>query len=378
LSPLAFALRRAGVIACACLLVSGAVNGCAPGSSTTSSPSSSPTGPTPYAHSTALAENLARLDQASGYIVGTMTTGSDEMPLSGSVSIDGTSSQIHLVEGSDNRNVINEIVTGGRRYASSDGKLWIDRGEKPAGTDLRSVLAGADTSLDSGVTTVDGVAAHEIVTAPDKVDVAPALGIDTWTFDDESTTLRIWAGDDGSVEGFGASMSWKVWRGAAEEAVAAQLDVIFNGAASGTVAAPASPWQWIQDKPAGIAFGLPAGWKSTGVDKSTGIAGYSNAGSGMTMGYRGTSVGQESLTNATKDVVDAMTDTPSGTQSAVIGSEDALWMTLHRAKQKDYQVVAIVVHETLAYEIMVTGSPANTKAVDALAQQIFSTVEFTR
>ena len=41
------------------------------------------------------------------------------------------------------------------------------------------------------------------MTAPDKVDVAPALGLDTYTFDQETTTLRIWADDAGKVLGFG-------------------------------------------------------------------------------------------------------------------------------------------------------------------------------
>jgi hypothetical protein len=55
-----------------------------------------------------------------------------------------------------------------------------------------------------------------------------------------------------------------------------------------------------------------------------------------------------------------------------------MWMTVHRTKQKDYEVVAIVLHETLAYQILVVGDPANQKAIDAQALQVFSAVEFTR
>lgn len=372
-------LRRAGAAICVCVLLGVAVGGCAPNKAATPQPSASPSGPVPFAESAALATNLGALDQVDGSIQGTMTVGTVKRPLSGTVSIKGNASQIMMVEGGATQEILDEIVVDGHRYTSRDDKVWVDRGTKAAGTDLKSVLAGADTAVDSGVAKVDGISAHKIVTAPDKVDVAPGLGIDIWTFDEESTTLRIWADDAGKPVGFGAAMSWKVTLGGVSQAVTADLDVMFKAATSADIKAPPAPWQWIEDKPAGIALGIPSGWKSTDVNKSLGLTTYLDPASGTIIAYINLgAAGAVSETQAIEAIAAKLNDAPSAPQPAVVGSEDALWMTVHRTKQKDYEVVALVLHETLAYQILVVGDPANQKAVDAQALQVFSAVEFTR
>jgi len=372
-------LRRAGAAICVCILVGVAVSGCAPNKTATPQPSAGPSGPVAFGKSAALATNLATLDQVNGSIQGTMTVGTVKRPLSGTVSIKGDASQIMLVEGGATQDSLDEIVVDGHRYTSRDDKIWVDRGTKTVGTELKSVLAGADTAVDMGVAKVNGVSAHKILTAPDKVDVAPGLGIDIWTFDEESTTLRIWADDAGKPVGFGAEMSWKVTLGGVSQAVTADLDVMFKVAVSADIKAPASPWQWKEDKPAGMALGIPAGWKPTDVNKSLGVTSYFDPATGTTIGYINLgSVGTESVTQATKGVTAKLNDTPSATQSVVIDSEDGLWMTVHRTKQKDYELVVVVVHETIAYEILALGVPADEAAFNAQVQQILTTVEFTR
>lgn len=378
MSQLPSTLGRAGAALCVAILVGGLLAGCAPKKAATPPPPS-PSGPVPFAKSAALATNLSALDGVGGSVQGTITVGKDDRPLSGTVSISGKSSQIMLVEGGTTPDILDEIVVDGERFTSRDDKTWIARGAKTAGTDLKSLLAGADTVLDSGVRKVGDVSAHEVLTSPDKIDVAPALGIDTWTFDEETTTLHIWADDSGKPLGFGASMSWKATIGGVSQPVTADVDVMFATTPPAEIKAPANPWQWIEDKPTGIALGIPAGWKPTDVNKSLGLTTYYDSASGTTVAYISLgAAGTASLTEATEAIAAKLDDTPSARQSAVIGSEDALWMTVHRTKQKDYEVVAIVLHETLAYEILVLGGPADEKAVDAQAVQIFSAVEFTR
>jgi RNase H-fold protein (predicted Holliday junction resolvase) len=62
----------------------------------------------------------------------------------------------------------------------------------------------------------------------------------------------------------------------------------------------------------------------------------------------------------------------------VVGSEDASLLSVHRTKQNDYESVALVVHETVEFEVLVVGAPADVAGTDAIFSQILATVEFTR
>lgn len=360
-------LHRASAIVCACILVSGVLAGCSPKKSgPTVLPSVAPTYPAPYAHSTKLAANLAALKQASGPIVGTMTVDSTPRPLTGLVSIKNGATRVRMLEGDPTTYISDEIVVGGQRYTSPDDNLWIDRGRKAVGSSLVKALASADTSTDSGIGTVTGISAHKIVTPADVVDVAPALGIDTGTFDEETTTLRIWADDAGTPIGFGASMGWKVTLGGQTETIAIDFNVMFAAESSADspvdIVAPAKAWQWHEDLPGGIAYGYP-GMLAT-VDS--------------TVNTQDESAATKSLSQITKEWVDALPNAPGGAQSIVMGGEEATWMSVTLTAKKQYVVVAIVLHETIGYAIMVTGNPADHAQLDVQALQIFSTVEFTR
>ena len=370
-------LRRAGATICVCILIGGVVTGCAGNKTGNTVPTRAPA-TTAYKNASALATNLASLGSVSGPIHGTITVGSNEHTLSGTVSLTRGASQVSLLESGQDQVIADEIVLGSHRYTSPDDKIWIDRGSKADSTGLAAALAGADTTQDAGVGTVDGVKAHKILTTPDKMDIAPALGIDTWTYDNESTTLRVWANDAGKPVGFGASMSWRVTLGGVQQEVATELDVMFTYTSPVQIEAPTSPWKWVEDKPAGIAFALPTAWKRSPVNDALGVTTYLDPASADAVAYNDGLVGNLSLADATKKIGDQRKDTPSGTQIIEVGAEDASWMTYHRTKQKDYQVVAIAVHETIVYQIFLLGDPAKESALDSLARQVFATVEFTR
>ena len=366
-------LRRAGAAVCVCVLACGAIAGCKNGTVT---PSAAPT-LTTFKNAAALSTNLASLGQLSGPINGTMKVGSESRTLSGTVTIDGRSSQIDLVENGQSQVTIDEIVESGHRFTSPDGKIWIDRGPKAAGSSLAATLAGADTATDAGVGTVGGVKAHRIPTAPDKVDVAPALGIDTSTFDDESTTLRVWADDSGKPLGFGATMSWKVTIGGTQEDVSADLDVMFTYTSPAQIKTPDAAWQWIEDKSTGVAFALPAGWSKSAASTSTTIS-YVNQASRNVFVYTSVDAGTETLDQATKEVASSLKGATASSQSATIASETASRFADDDTSSGVYQAVFVTVHETLGYILSVGGPRTGKPAVDDLADQILSTIEFTR
>lgn len=357
-------LRRVGSVACVGLLLAGVLGGCAPKKAATTAASASPSAAvsTKYAQSATLSKNLASIDGVVGSIDGTMTIRSEAHTLSGSVALIGGNSHVRLAVDGTSPVTYAETVVAGHRYASPDDKLFIDRGTKPAGTGLAAMFAAADTGYDAGVGKVGGITAHQIVSAQDKVDVAPALGLDTGTFDQETTTLRIWADDSGNVLGFGASMSWRELLGGAYQVFATEVDIVFAATKPDAILAPKNPWAWKENRPDGIAFGYSTNSSDVGT----------------TVQYIGSNVGKETLSQVTKDVVDKMKDTPSGTQSVAIDSEDAFWFTVDRSKEKDHIVVLVVVHETEEYEFIIYGAAADKAKVDAQALQVFSTIEFTR
>jgi hypothetical protein len=375
-SKLPSALRRAGAVACVCLFIGGAVTGCAWGKNSNSASTLAPA-TTSYKKAAALASNLASLGRVSGPINGTMTVGSDQLTLTGTVTLNGRDSQIGLVQSGQDQRTVDEIVLGGHRYSSPDGQLWIDRGAKAGGTSLAAVLAAADTKLDEGVTTVDGVKAHKILTAPDKVDVAPALGIDTWTFDEETTTLRVWADDAGKPLGFGASMSWKVTIGGAQEVVSTDLDAMFTYTSPDDITVPNAPWQWIQDNASGVAFGLPKGW-SKSASSTAKFTNYSLPGTKNSLVYTHLDAGKETLDQAAQDVASSLTGKRTGPESTWLASEPARHLTNDSTQAGMYLTENVVLHETVGYIVAVGGSRTDKPAIDSLANQIFSTFEFTR
>ncbi|HEX7491606.1 MAG TPA: hypothetical protein VF337_07860 [Candidatus Limnocylindrales bacterium] len=357
-------LCRAGAALCACVILGGVLTGCTPKKTTQATPSPSATLNPHYSKSTELAASLKTLGPVIGNIQGTMTVGGDERTLTGSVALNATSSRIILIENGTTSTRFEETVVDGNRYTSHDDTTWAYRGTKAKGQDLPTLLANADTTLDAGVSTVAGVTGHMIMTAPDKMDVAPALGLDPWTFDQETTTLHVWADEAGQVLGFGASMSWKVMIGEAMQDVTANLDVMFAAKTTPVdIATPKDPWKWVQDTPAGFAYADPG---DLGGVKHTISSDHQNLAKGVT------------ISDEVKGAVDGLSKkgTVGGTQSMVIDGEDAFWFTYEQSGV--HEALFIVVHERVEYMLVVVGSTTDKTKLDALAVQVFSTMEFTR
>jgi hypothetical protein len=365
--------RRVGAAICLCVIAGSAVVGCR---GSVPAPSATPA-PTHYAKSQILATSLSSIGQLSGPLKGTLKIGSDAFPLSGTVSLNGKNSQIDMDEEGSAQLTVHEILVDGRRYSSPDGTLWIDRGAEPKGASLAEVLAAAATTLDLGTSTVDGVSAHKIPTAPDVVDVAPALGIDTWTFDRESTALRVWADGSGKVLGFGASMSWMVTLGGVQEPVSADLDVMFTYSSPVEIAAPAKPWQWVEDKPVGIAFAVPQGWIKDNSTKSM-LTVYSLRSAGETLQYGQLGTMTMSLDEFTTQMRTGFGIGSGDPQSTSLAFEPALRVAAGDVKTGIYLVMVSSIHATVGFTVLVGGPRSASQALDNLTDQIVSTVEYTR
>jgi hypothetical protein len=360
-------LRRAGAAVCVCVILGGALAGCSLKKSPNATPSPAATANPNYAKSTELAANLKSLGPVIGDIQGTMSFGGEKLKLAGSVALNATASRIRLVESGTASTTYSETVVDGNRYTSHDDNLWVFRGTKAKGQDLATLLATADTSVDAGVDTVNSVTGHRIVTAPDKVDVAPALGLDTYTFDQETTTLRVWADDAGAVLGFGASMSWKVLLGGNLQDVTAELDVMFAVKTTPVeIAAPKDPWKWDEHRSLGMSYAFPGPELSpvnAAINVSTNDA------------------GKKTLAQSLKEVVDALSKTGkvSGTSSMTVDGEDARWFTYEATSDPTiHQSILLAIHETVLFKLMISGLRTDQVKLDLMAGSIVSTVEFMR
>ena len=370
-------LRQGGAFVVVLMLAAGTVAGCGfnKGGTAISAPPI-----TEYKPAAALAANLASLDGVSGPLHGTMKIGSETRTLTGTATLNNHASQVELVESGKSDVTRDEIVVGNHSYKSDDDKIWIDRGTKVGAASLAAVLAAADTTRDAGVSSIDGVTAHKILTGPDKVDVAPALGIDTETFDNESTTLRVWADDAGKPVGFGATMSWQVTLGGVRQNVTTELDVMFTYTTPAEIKVPAAPWQWVEDQTTGIAFGLPGGWGKSPTSTPTYIT-YAQTAERHVLVYSSLNAEGMSLSdamNAARSGLSTDTRGASNTESATLGSEPAQRLATEGTKSGDYGVMVVSIHETMGYIVYVAGPVAGKAAIESLADQILSTVEFTR
>jgi hypothetical protein len=354
-------LRRAAAAVCVCIVLGGVLGGCAP-KKTVATPTPAATVNPVFAKSAVLARNLKNLGPVSGDIVGTMTVGGDKRTISGSVVLNDTSSHISFIVNGVTSDIHSEIIVNTHRYVSRDNTIWVERGTEDPSTGLAATLTRADTSVDAGVSTVEGLVGHKIMSAQDKVDVAQAMGLDTWTFDQETTTLHIWADPNGKVLGFGADMAWKLLLGGVLTDVSSKFDVMFTSNVAETITAPKNPWLWTADFPAGISLG------------------YQNPFPGVTnLRYTADSMKiPGTLSDVVKSYVDTMGGGVNGIRSITVDGEDASWFTYDPPNGTYHGVVLIVVHDKIIYTVTADGAPADQLKIDTGLQQVFSTIEFTR
>jgi hypothetical protein len=179
--------------------------------------------------------------------------------------------------------------------------------------------------------------------------------------------------------GFGAAMSWKVTIGGAQKDVSADLDVMFTYTSPTDIAAPTSPWQWIEDKPTGIAFGLPKGWsKNAAASAQSKTTVYSIPATRDVLDYAAVAVGTDTLDQYAKDAIAGVNDNTSSPTATSLAREPASSVTIDSTKTGTYGVMVVAIHETVGYMVMIAGPRTDKPPVDALVDQILSTVEFTR
>jgi len=237
-----------------------------PTAATTPAPT---TAPTPADVAT---EFLARLQAArTGVLVisGSVSVGTEEVPISGTITISGQDSQsVITLETPGASQVQESLRIGTQQWSRAAGGPWVLNPTPNDRTKSLSAFLQTLTALeDRGVTAKDGRQLHRLV-PPASVTISPeALGFTSPGVQDAKVAMEFWAEEDGTPAAWSFDVAWKEASG--DTTVAARLVMDFDLGGLGkpsTVAAPADAWERFVSARFGYSMAHPPGWTVDEVD----------------------------------------------------------------------------------------------------------------
>jgi hypothetical protein len=158
------------------------------------------------------------------------------------------------------------VIAGGARYVKIAGGPWVNHGTPGAGTDLLTLLDSFPSTTDLGTTTRGTLQLHQISAPMNGFDAATALGFETANWRGEDGTFRVWATDDGTPKGIGASIHWTQALDGVRTECSMDIDAMFADAGAASISAPSGAWAWSTETP--LAFALPPGFSKKSSDSS--------------------------------------------------------------------------------------------------------------
>jgi hypothetical protein len=328
----------------------------------------------PYPESEALQSDVEVLRSALGTISGTYEAGSKSLSLKGTIRLANGSTEIHIQAGQLAEETWSEILVGGNRYVSRDDKAWVARGKKTTPT-LYDVLAGAATDKDAGTVVVQGIALHRLVSPANSLDVASALGIDLPAVNAPGSRFWLLADDEGGLAGFGASLLWGAMVDNAPQSYSLDIEVLLGETDGVPVIAPRNPWTWIVDDKNGLAFGLPATFKTT---PSTAGVLYKDPKAGGVFGYFIGGAGGDTAATLVEQIAQAFGAVMDTHYRATIDGQTAETIVGHAAKAKVFLIANVVMKSPVAYGFVFAAPDAQKKDQEILSDEILATIEFLR
>jgi hypothetical protein len=384
--------RRTGLsmsLACVLALVV-AVAGCGSTAKPTASPTPRPTATptpvptssfpepstTPFAKSSQLGTNLAGLARASGKIQGTLLEGTESRKLSGTIAFKGPDSSIDLIEGGVTDAHRDEIVVAGKRYLRIDDGPWVSQGAKPSGTGLLATLKAAGSGADEGIRQLGTKSYHRIVSVGNTVDVAGALGLETWNWTEVNSRLRIWADDAGKPVGFGATLTWSEPIAGLATFCDLEIDVLFDASPKVSIAAPKGAWKWIVDTDREISFAVPAAWATDTIEAMPDAGAYLGKGQGE-FAYQRLQTGGAALELLADSLVKGAGIEPDSRSYCAAGGRRAICLLTSVPTSKVFMIETLAVQGGWAYVLVFYGSQTQKVANQKLNDEIVATVEIT-
>ncbi len=215
-----------------------------------------------FSSSEALHEALSKKPHFKGEASGTLTLGSTTSRVEGQVRL--TAAGDTSVAISARSFTAQERVVKGVRYTSRDGSIWVNRGKMAAEGTLAGILASFPTDRDAGIKTFAQRQLHRIEAPADSIDVGTALGLDLPDSTNKSTRFHVWADGDGTPWGFGATIQWSRKVDGQPQSCELEVEVEFVTEETGlSIGVPIGAWKWVTGSPAGVGYGVPAGWKKS-------------------------------------------------------------------------------------------------------------------
>lgn len=301
---------------------------------------------------------------------------SADLTLAGSVTYKaGDESDTTKMTSKGNTVPYDSVYAGSFAYERTNGGPWIKKPRKPSDTaNWRIFLSPTRLFVDTGVETKNGSVLHRLEVADPTALSAEVDAIGTVT--NAHVMLVFWTKADGTPVVFRMEGTWTQAVNGVQAAVTTAEEFTFTRLSGVTIAPPKSPWQWIVDGTAMIAFGLPSDWVESSANQTLGLTNYADA-SGQ-LAYKMYDATGLTLDALVDQVITSVGDPVQGRQETTVGGQSAIRFGVHRSKQKDYEVETLAIYQGQVYQFLFFGVAGKDAASDAMAAQILATLEFTK
>jgi hypothetical protein len=385
-------LYRAAVAGALALALGACGGGATPTPAPTSAPTPAPTatpGPTP-APTTAAADVakvfLARMLAARTGVLamtGSIAVGTVEVPLTGTLTINGGDSQsIITIETPGASQTQESIRVGTQQWNRSAGGPWVLNPTPNDRTKSLSAFLQALTALeDRGVATHKGQQLVRLVPPASETMSAEALGFNSPGVRDAKVTMEFWAKDDGTPAAWSFNVAWSQASGTTTVAARLVMDLDLGRLGEPTtVAAPGNAWERFVSARFGYSMAHPAGWT---VNEAEGQDSYLVDGTPHVTVSRSSMAGF-TLERYVKEVLalydEQLGAKPERNEEIALGGQPARFITYHFKNDKGaqlYAAEALSMNGDVGWDVLLTEQAGSEADDTPVFEAMLSTFGFT-
>jgi len=380
-------LQRIAALATAVIVAAACGAPATPQAPPSASPSVAATTPSPVPSvdvAAAFGRKLIAGLHGSGTISGTVSVGTLEFPVSGSIAIAGQDSQTtFVIEVPGQPQASSNLSVAGKRYSSTQDGPWFEN-TSPVNTSFASAFANAAaTVVDVGVETKLGRRLHHLVPMGGSSLTGEQLGMTDEAMRNAAGDLEFYAQEDGTLAVLSMALAWTQKSAGAELPAKMQIDFSFDSASTPTIAPPDDVWQRLTSERHHYSIGYPSAWT---VFSDTGVADAIGA-SPTEVSFVVLEVQPKPLTDDLQAYVDAWTKATRSSnrklkfdidESITVGGQPAHRFAYHDRFQGNaiYSVFTLLIRGRDGYQIGLVGPKGQEAAVVSLHELQLTTFKY--
>lgn len=349
-------------------------------------PAATPTpAPTPVAD--VAKEFLARLLAARTGVMaisGSVAIGTVEVPISGTITINGQDSQSSItLEAPGASQVQESIRVGTQQWNRSAGGPWVLNPTPNDRTKSLSAFLQTLTAVeDRGAATKGGRQLRRLVPPASATMSAEALGLSSPGVQDAKVGMEFWAEDDGTPAAWSFDIAWNQAGGATTVPARLVMDLDLTGLGKpATVAAPEEVWERFVSERFGYSMAHPVGWT---VDEAEGEDSYLFDGTPFVT-VSPSSLAGYTLERYVRELL-ALSEEKAGAkpetnEATVLGGQPARFITYHFKNQQGVEVYvaeAVAMQGDVGWDVYLAEAAGSEADDTPIFAAMLSTFTFTR